>query len=433
MGACYSSLSSWYNWALGPSVLSTGRYRYPSEGVDGEPTIEFHNLIDADPALLELGQGVPVITDREREIIGSGRYDDIVIHQATDGTESRQRDEEMRLQREQEAMYEAKREQARAARQAQSMEASRAAATAVAVAQATNLALRQNGEMYISSAAPPASASPRTEVRSEGAASSQASTDTTDGRDSSVVAPLSLNGLRSEPKLDPARAQIHAFEQSMSKGGKAATSTSPSTDKRMTSGGKQSSTVFTASTTSVLGATVKPPSTSSGLIGSNPRMMQREPPPFTDTDLVDGLPTTHADQLARFEAAGFHAVSDVPAAAASGSSSVVSADTPAPAATVSDSGFSIVDDEDDDDFESFLESVQAQAMASDSAPSSAAASSADETVTLPDTSTSTLTRSVSPPPGDSRPVSNEAVASLVAAITSGDEDEEFTSFEDSVR
>ena len=387
---------SWYRWALGPSYVSHGQFRYPGDVVDGEATVEF--LIDADPDVIELGQGTSVITDSERASLRAGRYDEIVFHAAAEGVEQQQQIQEEQLQREEEAGYEAKREQARAARQAQSIEASRAAATAVAVAQATNLALRDNGDLFISAGAS-SSISPPTMHRTEGAASSDSSSATADSRQSEGVAPLKLNGLRSEPRLDPAKAQIQAFENSMKKG---SGSTPPATKRAFDSTGRPM--VMTASTTKI-GVKKSP------ILHSNPRLMRREPPPLSEDEAVDGATaatSSHEEQLAQFEAAGFMAATE----------GVQSSVTAAENDTTS---FSIIDDDDDDDFDSFLENVKAQAISANSGDATTGSLAANSNIAS-NLSIAADTIAIED--------AEEAVLSPTSEVTVDEDD--FTPFEDSV-
>lgn len=418
MGACCSSMVSWYRWMLGPRVVSQGLPRFAGDTVDGEALSELL-LIDADPDVLELGQGAAYITDRERVSLQTGRYDDIVHYSASDGFEQRSQENEKRLREEEEAGYEAKREQARAARQAQSIEASRAAATAVAVAQATNLALRQNGDMFISAAAPMGD-SPSVPRSTHGAASSESTSAsaTTENRPSEGVAPLSLSGLRGEPETDPSRAQLQAFEQSTRKSA-AKSSSSPATSKR-TSGPAdlqaKSSSVLTASATTV-GVQRQPVLTNH----SNPKLMQREPPPFPDD--AEENPLSHDQQLAQFEAAGFAASTEVQPK----SDELVD--------TQDASSFSIVEDSDDDDFDSFLENVKAKAMAGSREPDSVAEpvskgndGASASAAASPIAAAADAAASVTVVEDD-----EQALAVKSGVEVTVDADDEFTSFEDSVR
>lgn len=320
MGSCYSVAYTWYAWMVGSQVTSAGLLRYRNEPVDGETTIEFQHLVDADEELLELGQGnqpVSLITEEERRHLQTGRYDEILVHstRVSDEVDGHTRKIEQDLRLEEEAYYEARREAARAARQAQALEATRAAAATVAAAQATHAAMTQNADVFSSAPLPPADMSARSQV---------------------APPPSDSSALRQEARLD-AQSQLDEFSRTAAKQDPASTAESrvlsqPSTSAEPSSSATDQTTLVQRDTSQATSATPDEPA---------PALVCEPQSNTEDSDLASAT----------------QAVIEKPVIKAA---SLVS--EPPPAALDSQpagNAYSILDD-DVDDFDSFLESVKAK-------------------------------------------------------------------------
>ena len=338
MGTCYSVAYNWYAWMVGSQVTSAGMLRYRNEPVDGETTIEFQHLVDADEELLELGHGnqpVTLITEDERRHLQSGRYDEIVVHNTQLNSEidgkTHQQEEEIRL--EEEAYYEAKREAARAARQAQALEATRAAAATAAAAHATHAAMSQHADVFMSRPLQPME--------------NRASVDAVPAR----PAPTSAPPLRQTLQLD-AESQLDAFARSAER---------PVASEASASSGGQRTAVSTpaqpASQTVSVERASSGQSTASDA-GISSQSIPEHPVTSTQTDGANHTPATAVvSEPSRVAEQATQPSSEQPSTDVT--SWMDEVDSSVRADESAGGGYSIMDD-DDDDFDSFLESVKAK-------------------------------------------------------------------------